>query len=913
MATIPTLSGPRVASAGGIVPQQPQAFQDAGFAGTPAGQGAGLAAGLREFGQDVGQGADMAARQALQEQALTNEAMARDADTAAAVNLGGIMNEYQSLEGEKAVAAKDSYIGKMTAARAAALDSVPNPETRRMLDGVLSRRMGLYLDGVNRYAAGQQKAWQARSAQGAARVATDQAATFRNLPAVAEGLIESGVASITSLAEIHGWDPDTTTAEQAKYRGNAYQTLISQLIGDGNVDQAAATFAKVRDKLDAGAQAQISQMLKPHQRKQETNTDFAVVMGTGPGTAATIADAIEAQESGGRNVTSIDGARGPRQVMPGTFRQWAQPGESIDNPDDNRTVSNRMIAAYQQQYGGDPERVAVAYFSGPGNVSEPGAPHPWKEDRRDGNGKSVSSYVADISKRLRTSTEQVPTYQRPDFDAAREKVPGVAGDDPDRQARLYARINQAETQYNSTTKADREGLTARLVDIQAALADGRAVAIPETEIRRLYPKARADEIVGTLNDIQQQGYAMQTVALASPAEFAALLAGYDDVGRAPSGTDAEVQAGYATRAKSRDQLIQAWNRSREEIKKDPAVYAGRAPAVQALATQDAISAPGGAEAYARASLGEQERLGVPEADRRVLPKAVTASLVQKIMEADPEKTPAALVMGEIANTYGGMWPAVFRDMVRGGLPREYAVLGAMDAPAQVGARGDAQRMMAFVAQKGGEKALREAIGNKEHAKAVDDGLDSALAPFFETTRYDTGGGELRATVREFVKNMAYHYAGQGASGAQALSRAVAGVIGAKYDFDGTMRVPKGQLPLARDVTRGVQDTLKVEDLAPVRDGPMADGQRQDLLGVAKGGFWVPNANDDGLVLMGAYKVSETGIPVYMPVKRASGERVEVKFNQMDAMRNAQRASGVRRPGAEAVPWTPPSLMRTFDQ
>lgn len=912
MATTPTLSGPRVASAGGTVPQQTQAFLDAGVAGTPAGQGAGLAAGLREFGQEVGQGADMAARQALQEQALTNEAMARDADTSAAVNLGSIMNEYQSLEGEKAVAAKDAYIGKMTAARAAALDSMPNPETRRMLDGVLSRRMGLYLDGVNRYAAGQQKAWQARSAQGAARVATDQAATFRNLPAVAEGLIESGVASITSLAEIHGWDPDTTTAEQAKYRGNAYQTLISQMLGEGNVDQAAATFAKVRDKLDAGAQAQISQMLKPHQRKQETNTDFAVVMGTGPGTATTIADAIEAQESGGRNVTSIDGARGPRQVMPGTFRQWAQPGESIDNPDDNRTVSNRMLAAYQQQYGGDPERVAVAYFSGPGNVSEPGAPHPWKEDRKDGNGKSVSSYVADISKRLRTATDQVPTYQRPDFDAAREKVPGVAGDDPDRQARLYARINQAETQYSSTTKAEREGLTARLVDIQAALADGRAVAIPETDIRRLYPKVKADEIVGTLSEIQQQGYAMQSVALASPTEFAALLAGYDDVGRAPGGTDAEVQAGYATRAKSRDRLIQAWNRSREETKKDPAVYAGRAPAVQALATQDAISAPGGAEAYARATLGEQERLGVLEADRRVLPKAVTAGLVQKIMEADPEKTPAALVMGEIAKTYGGMWPAVFRDMVRSGLPAGYKVLGSMSADSQVGARADMQRAMAVVAQKGGESALREGAG-KEHAKAIDDGLYSAMLPFAATTAYDTGGPLLAEDVRSSIKQLAYYYAGQGASGSQALSRAVTGVLDAKYDFVGTMRVPKGQADLTRDVTRGVQDTLKIEDLAPVRDGPMADGQRQDLLGVAKSGFWVPNANDDGLVLMGTYKVSETGIPVYLKIQRAGGGLVEVKFNQMDAMRNAQRASGVRSPAAEANPWTPPSMMRTFDQ
>lgn len=907
MATIPTMTGPRVQSSGGAVPQQPQSFLDAGIAGTAAGQGGAIGQGLRQFGQDIGPAGDMAARAALQEQALVNEAMARDADSTAATAMAGIYNEYASLEGEKAVAEKDSYFAKMAAARTSALDTMPNPETRRMLDSALTRRLGFYQESIGRYAAGQQKAWQARSAQGAARVATDQAGVFRNLPAVAEGLIETGVASIASLGEIHGWDRDTVTAEQAKYRGQSYQQVIGQLLGDNNVDQAAALFDKVRDKLDAGSQAQIAQSLRPHQRRQETDTDFAAVAGTGPGTATTIADAIMMQESGGRDgLVSVDGARGRMQIMPDTFAQWAQSGESIDNPDDNRRVGERIIAAYQDRWGGDPERVAVAYFSGPGNVSEIGSPHPWKEDKKDGNGKSVSSYVRDITRRLRASTEAVPTYQRPDFEAMRERVPSVAGDDPDRQARLFARINQAQSRYDSTTKADRDALGARLNDVQGMLADGRAVAIPEVEIRRLYPKQKADEIIGGLVEIQQQGYVMQSVALASPDEFRAMLAGYDDVGSAPAGTDAEVQAGYAARAKARERLVQAWNRRNEEVKKDPAVYVGRAPAVAAAAAE-------GGEAYVMASLGEQERLGVPEADRRVLPKAETARLVQKVMEADPEKMPAALVMGEMAKQFGAVWPAVFRDMARGGLPRAYAVLGSMSHPAQVGARGDAQRMLALVAQKGGETALRDGVGDKAQAKTIDDGVDAVLAPFYETARFDTGGAELRATMREFTRNLAYYYAGQGASGSQALQRAVSGVLNAKYDFDGTMRVPKGQLDLVREVTRNVQNMLAAENLAPVREGPIAAEQRDDLTAVAEAGFWVPNADDTGLVLMGTYRVAETGIPVYLPVKRASGERVEVKFDRMDAMRNAQRASGARSPAAEATPWTAPSQMRTFDE
>jgi soluble lytic murein transglycosylase-like protein len=891
MATIPTMTGPRVAAGGaGQVLAPPQPYQDAGIAGSPAAYGGAAAAGIQSLGSDLGVAGREFAAQALKEQALVNEAMARDADSAAAITMGNIYNEYATLEGEKAVAAKATFMQRMDEARKAAVATMPNPETKRMLDAVVTRRAGFYQESIGRYAASEQKKWQARSAQGAARVAQDQAAQFVNVPAVAEGLIESGVNSIAQLGEIHGWDADTLTAETAKYRGDAYGKLVTQLLAAGKVDEAAKLFEGAKNRLDAQSQAQIAQALKPHQQKQETQMDFAAVGGTGGGTFTNIADAIMMQESGGRDgLVSVDGARGRMQIMPATFQQWAQPGESIDVPADNRRVGERMIAAYQEQYAGDPERVAVAYFSGPGNVSEPGAPHPWKEDKKDGNGKSVSSYVKDITARLRKDTTGVPTYERPDFGAMRERALSSWGDGPERLTRVLSRIGQAETQYNSTTKADRDTLAARLNDVQGALSDGRAVAIPEVEIRRLYPKEQADEILGRLGEAQQLGYAMQAVALASPQEFAALLANYDDVGRTGEQGDEAVRPGYAQRAKVRETLIRAWQQRAEQIKADPAAYAQRAPAVAAAVES------GDAEAYARASLGEQERLGVAEADRRVLPKNVTAGLVQKVVEADPEKVPAALVLGEVGKQYGAMWPAVFRDMVRGGLPAEYAILGSMSHPDQVGARGDAQRMLAFAATKGGEKALREAVGDTMTAKSIDDGVDAKLSDFYETARFATGGAGLRANMREFVRNMAYYYAGQGATASQALDRAVSGALKAKYDFDGTMRVPKGKMDLAREVTRGVQAALSEADLAPLADGPIAAEQRGNLVGVAKNGFWVPNADDTGLVLMGTYKVAETGIPAYLPVKRAGGGNVEVKFDEMDAMRNTQRGSGT--PGA----------------
>ncbi len=892
MATIPTVQGPAVGPGAGNVLQATRAFQQAGEAGTPGGQGAAIGAGLTNLGQGVGRAGDILAAEALKEQALSNEAMARDADSAAATSLGSIYNEYASKEGQDAVGAKDAYMQRMLDARREALATMPNPEARRMLDSVLTRRVGFYQESIGRYAAAEQKKWQSRSARGAARVAADQAQIFQNVPELMDNLVESGVANIANLGELHGWDKDTTTAEQAAYRGKTYTALIQSMLGQNNVEQAQQTFDRVKDRLDAGSAAHIQQLLLPHIRKQQTQMDYAAVGGG----VSNITEAIRAQESGGRpGQVSVQGARGTMQVTAGTFAQNAQPGESFDNPADVDAVGARLVAKYEQQYAGDPERVAVAYFSGPGNVSEPGSPNPWKEDRKDGNGKSVSSYVKEVTARLKKDTADAPTYERPDFDTMRQRAAGVAGDDTDRYARLLAKINQSEAQYNSTTKAQRATLDARLNDVQAALADGREVAIPETEIRRLYPKQVADETIGKLTEIRQQGYAYQAVQFSSPAEFAALMAGYEDVGKAPGGTDAQVQAGYAQRAKVRDTLITARLRAMEALKKDPAIYVGKAPAVAAAL------ASGDQEAYARAALGEQERLGVPEADRRVLPKEQAAALVQQLISADPEKVPAAAALQGLAQKFGGAWPAVWRDMVREGLPPAYMVLGSMDAPGQVGARGDAQRMMALVAQKGGDKLLRETVGDPTIAKSIDDGIYGSLAAFRETVRYATGGRELYARTRDFVRNMAYYYyfyAGQGQSANAAVASAVGSVLSAKYDFSGSMRVPKGQLSLAQEVTSSVQRALTVEDLAPVQPGPLAATDASDLLAVAKRGIWVPNADDTGLVLMGIYKNVGAGIPVYEPVRRANGEIVSVPFNRMDAMRNAQRAVGATWENAE---------------
>lgn len=152
--------------------------------------------------------------------------------------------------------------------------------------------------------------------------------------------------------------------------------------------------------------------------------------------------ALLEQESGsGRNTsTSIDGARGAGQIMPGTFKQYARNGESIDNADHNLAVMARIVKDLGTKFGDDPARIAAGYFSGAGNVN-PGQGSAWKNDHADGNGKRVSGYVADVLRRV--GVEPQATTTGPDLSKAPkwadvEANPQFAKLPPEKQAEAKA-------------------------------------------------------------------------------------------------------------------------------------------------------------------------------------------------------------------------------------------------------------------------------------------------------------------------------------------------------------------------------------------------------------------------------------------------------------------------------------------
>ncbi len=159
----------------------------------------------------------------------------------------------------------------------------------------------------------------------------------------------------------------------------------------------------------------------------------------GAGHLAPVIKALYGQESGSgaNNRTSVDGARSGMQVIPSTFSRFADKGWDINNEEHGLRAGIRYAKYLGDKFGNDPSKIAAGYFSGEGNVPRQGA-GAFIRDTRDGNGKSVSGYVADIQRRLGPQqATAAPSYPRWAEVAAKPEYQSMQPEEQDATRRRY--------------------------------------------------------------------------------------------------------------------------------------------------------------------------------------------------------------------------------------------------------------------------------------------------------------------------------------------------------------------------------------------------------------------------------------------------------------------------------------------
>jgi hypothetical protein len=374
--------------------------------------GASVGKATEGLGKSIEGAATKGLDYALVEAKQANDMMVGDATIAgikqASQAYGDFVNNHA---GKDAQVALPDFQARLDQIREDNLKTLPSDAARIEFNNQFRRYQAHYLQVGQSHADGQFKQWQTKSATDGATEMGNQANFFRNDPDKVDYYLHESDLKIAGLARDRGLDIDTASRATHENRGRNVSNLVQGALAEGNIAQAQDYYEKYKDQIDAGSAVAIQRALRPQVIKEQGAAIGQRAIAGAPSSDA-VHSAIVMQESGGNPnaPTSIDKAVGIGQITPDTFKQFARPGEDIKNPDDNLAVSKRIIQTYYDKYNGDAQRVAVAYFSGPGNVAPIGSPTPWRKDASDGNGKTTSSYVADVTNRLASApTVQLPT------------------------------------------------------------------------------------------------------------------------------------------------------------------------------------------------------------------------------------------------------------------------------------------------------------------------------------------------------------------------------------------------------------------------------------------------------------------------------------------------------------------------
>lgn len=476
--------------------------------------GADFGAQVGQATQGLGQQAEKVGNEgidlATQQQGLINQALSQDAETKYQTQLADITAQYRSKEGLDAVAAHDQTVAQITQLRQQITQALPTGGAQRAFGKLAMWHEAHALSDVGGYYAQQTKMAALKSAgavtqtsvasSGLYPVASDDSRFNDTMLSAVSGLNDqmahSGYSGGTMDAKTGkmSWDTTTAAGQQAqsyydaqyqKVTGEAWWNRIKTLSDDpaqGNVVNAYNVFQANRDQIPAQAQMEISAYLQPKLKGYNAHliagtalgkadsgynsaVETAATTGGKPVTPAQITSAIGGQESSNNinSATSVQGAAGQYQITQPLFNQYAQPGESFQSKADLKTVSERALADYTKKYNNDPARVAVAWFSGPGNVAPAGSATPWINDAKDANGKSVSSYVSDVLSRVGTSTGLVTkadyyrAHEADIINQARQDALAAHPDDPEiadlavarTQQQLSSVIRQQDLAYHS--------------------------------------------------------------------------------------------------------------------------------------------------------------------------------------------------------------------------------------------------------------------------------------------------------------------------------------------------------------------------------------------------------------------------------------------------------------------------------
>ncbi|MCO7513712.1 hypothetical protein NJF44_01340 [Pseudomonas guariconensis] len=320
-----------------------------------------------------------------------------------------------------------------------------------------------------------------------------------------------------------------------------------------------------------------------------------------------------------------------------------------------------------------------------------------------------------------------------------------------------------------------------------------------------------------------------------------------------------VGAGFKEDAQLYRHLVTVGSALMKQQQEDPAGYVAKysAPVREAFTAAQQAGTPEAFQAYAAATLAEQQRLGVQSP--KLLPDAAADQIAAGFNAQVAGGENAATLIEQQQAQWGKNFPLIAQQLGKK-LPPEAQVIAT-------GLPKDSAAHFASIANLT-EKELKTGLENGA-ADQVATSLQSELANFSQSLAGQDPTKALNTfnTIYQTSMKAALAYVRQGMKPQDAARKVASDVVNDKYEFIDTYRVPKGLNTAA--IKRGADlvlenmsaaDLMALPGLTGVTDETNLEQLRQ---AVVSGGEWVPNNEETGLslTLNGGRVLGRDGRPI----------------------------------------------------
>lgn len=410
--------------------------------------------------------------------------------------------------------------------------------------------------------------------------------------------------------------------------------------------------------------------------------------------------------------------------------------------------------------------------------------------------------------------------------------------------RQEAEARQRQVEARQLQAINRMELSGRVQDASAAYSQGLEFDNPPTyaDFKAAYGD-KADDQYKSFAKVQAIAPAIREFATATPEERQEIM------GKFQPAKDGVAGEGFKEDSQLYQHLTSVGVGLLKQQQTDPAAYVAKySPVVQrSFAAAQEAGTPEAYQAYANATLAEQQRLGV--AQPKLLPDAAADQFAAQFNQQVEGGENAATLVEQQAQLWGSKFPTVLQQ-VGNKLPAEAQVI-ATSLPKDL-----AERMASVATLK--DKELSAGL-QKGQQDEISQSVQQAMQPFAESLQGQAGGISTYSTMYKAATRTAMSYVLQGESPRDAAQKVVNGMLNDKYDFFGTYRVPKTLDTNA--VSLGAEETLRritPDELMPlpgISGVAETENARQLHEALQAGGQWVPTNDESGLALtLNGYRV-----------------------------------------------------------